>query len=419
MSATALAPTNNLALPAELSDEQRRAMVILHEEGYAAVEKKLGWSRGRTYHLATRLGMRKTEARIRERKAERLRRQREYMEAIFNQTAKADVLDFLDGLPDESVQMFVTSVPYNLGKKYGDCAGADAMSAVYYHGWLMQIISEMSRILKPGGVVFLQSGKTVDWQDELMPIDVLVYEDLRRAGLTFQSRVIWTIPHGLTPKNRLADRYETALVFSKGKDVVFNPNAARIPQKNPGKRAYKGPNKGRLSGHPFGAWPTDVWDDIPTTRHNHPERKHSNHPAQFPVGLVKRAVLLWSLPGDVVCDPFNGSGTTQIGAIQTGRDFVGADLFYEDIRAKRLAAEGFLDAATPLTGVTDESAALWKAELDGLNSDPGGTMQMDAPELPVWQAEAVRVDAKAEPVDLESEEQMIIEFCGDVIEGGI
>src|SRR5690606_29133075 len=106
MSATALAPTNNLALPAELSDEQRRAMVILHEEGYAAVEKKLGWSRGRTYHLATRLGMRKTEARIRERKAERLRRQREYMEAIFNQTAKADVLDFLDGLPDESVQMF-------------------------------------------------------------------------------------------------------------------------------------------------------------------------------------------------------------------------------------------------------------------------------------------------------------------------
>ncbi len=55
-----------------------------------------------------------------------------------NSTAKADVLDFLDSLPDDSISAFVTSPPYNLGKKYGDSPSADTMRFTYYHGWLMQ-----------------------------------------------------------------------------------------------------------------------------------------------------------------------------------------------------------------------------------------------------------------------------------------
>jgi hypothetical protein len=120
------------------------------------------------------------------------------------------------------------------------------MRFTYFHGWLMQIISELSRTLKSNGVLFLNIGSTPDWEDKLMPLDILLFEDLRRSGLTFQSRVIWTTPHGLTPKRRLAERHETVLVFSKGDAPTFNPSAARIPQKQPGKRAFKGPTKASL-----------------------------------------------------------------------------------------------------------------------------------------------------------------------------
>lgn len=347
-----------------LTEEQAQVLELLHrpfpEGGYAAVERVFGWSRGRAYNLAVKLSARKTESRIQERAQERRQRQREYLEQILNTTAKADVLDFLDGIPNDTVQLACFSPPYNLGKSYGDGGSADTMRATFYHGWLIQVLSEVSRILKPGGVVFLQVGSTVDWQDRLMPLDVLLYEDLRRSGLTFQSRIVWTVPHGLTPKTRLADRYETVLVFSKG-EPVFNPNAIRIPQKNPGKRAFKGPNKGKLSGSPLGAWPTNVWSDIGSVRHNQPGKKHGNHPAPFPLKLAKRAILAYSMPGDLICDPFSGSGTTHEAAIQAGRAFVGADLYYEDLRARRIA-EAVPDLSTPLTGLTDESIAVWQAE---------------------------------------------------------
>jgi DNA modification methylase len=357
----------------DLTAEELHIIGLLQRSTYEAVRAETAapswrdrfpgsqtWSRGRIYQLALKTGARKTETRILERAAERRARQEETLRELIGTTAKADVVDFLNGLPDDSVQLALTSIPYNVGKKYGDGAG-DSMRAVYYHGWIMQVISEVSRILKDGGVFFLQAGQTRDWQERLMPLDVLLYDNLRQAGLTFQSRIVWTLPHGLTPKARLAERYETALVFSKGAPSVFNPTAARKPQKQPGKRAFKGPKKGELSGNPLGAFPTNVWDDIPSVRHNHPERKFGEHPAQFPLGLAKRAVLLWSNPGDLVCDPFSGSGTTHVACIQSGRDFVGADLFYEEIRARRVAnAEP--DRLSPLPGISEDGTAVWQAE---------------------------------------------------------
>lgn len=357
-------------LPGTLTDEEQMVLSLLRTHTYAEVEAMVpGWSRGRIYALAVRTGARKFENRIRERAKERLQRQREFLEATLNTTATADVLDFLDGLPDKSVALHCYSMPYNLGKKYGDCPGADTMSAVYFHGWAMQIISECARTLKDGGVLFFQCGATRDWQDRLMPMDVLLFEDMRRAGLTFQSRIVWTISHGLTPEGRLSERYETVLVFSKGDQPTFNPNAARTPQKYPGKRAFKGDKKGQLSGHPFGAHPSNVWDDIVNVKNNHPERKFGAHPAPFPKALVKRAVLLYTMPGELVCDPFSGSGTTHAGAIETGRQFVGADLFYADHRERRIAATT-LDVSTPLPGISDESAAIWQAEARRVDATP-------------------------------------------------
>lgn len=117
--------------------------------------------------------------------------------------------------------------PYNVGKRYGDGPAADRMRFTYFHGWLMQVISEIGRTLKPGGVVCLNVGKTVDWQERMLPMDVMLFENLRTAGLTFQDRVIWTSSHGLTPKRKLA---------------TFNATPARTPQRNPAKAGkHRGP----------------------------------------------------------------------------------------------------------------------------------------------------------------------------------
>ena len=354
--------TTQDSLPAGLNAGELEVLSLLQSHTYDEVRDQTGWSRGRIYSLATRVGARKTEGRILERREERKRRQIAFLTEVINSTVKCDVLDFLDGIPTNTVALHLTSPPYNIGKPYGgiDAASADCMRFTYYHGFLMQVISEMARTLKPGGTLFLNLGATRDWEERLMPLDILLYEDARRAGLVFQSRIIWELPHGLTPKRRLAERYETVLVCSKGEVQTFNPSAARVPQKEPGKRAFKGPNRGKLSGHPLGAHPTNVWR-IRNVGSNHKERRWGDHPAQFPVSLAKRGILLYSMPGDLVCDCFSGSGTTQHAAIETGRNFVGADLFYERLRDRRIAEVG-PDDFTVLPGVTDESIAVWQAE---------------------------------------------------------
>ncbi len=349
-----------------LTDEERNILDLLTVHTYEEVREQTGWSRGRIYQLVLKCGARKTEQRIRQRAAERAALQREAFEEMLGKTVTADVVDFMGSLPDNSIDLFCSSFPYNLGKKYGGAPGADTMRHVYYHGWIMMIVSEIARTLKDGGTVVAQLGTTKDDNGSTIPLDIMLFEDFKRAGLIFQNRIMWPSQAGLTPKKRLAERYETALVFSKGADVTFFAGAARTPQRNISKRSYKGPNAGKLSCHPLGAHPTDVWN-INRLGFNHPEK--TAHCAQFPKEFARRVCLLWSLPGALVCDPFSGSGSTQIAAIETGRNFIGADLFYEDIRAKRLA-DAKPDTYSPFTGVTPESMAIWQAEARKVEASP-------------------------------------------------
>jgi DNA modification methylase len=338
-----------------------KILALLPTHTYEQISEITGRSRGYIYDVALKNNARKTEARITERKVEREARQKASLLELINKTAKYDVLDFLDSIPKDSVDLYFTSPPYNVGKAYGGGGDSDVKAHTYYHGWLMQVISEMERTVKPGGVVAINVGKTLDMNGQLMPISHMIYEDLVKSGLQFENEIVWTIPHGLTPKKRLSDRHETIMIFSKGGARTFNANAVRTPQKQPGKRAYKGPNRGELSGNPYGAHPSDVWSDIVNIRHNHPEKKHGAHPAQFPIDLPKRAILLYTNPGALVCDPFSGSGSTQIACVEAHRNFIGCDLFYEDLREKRLA-DATADTMSLLTGVTDETVAVWQAE---------------------------------------------------------
>ncbi len=239
-------------------------------------------------------------------------------------------LDFLRTIPDESVQLVVTSPPYNIGKEY-----EEVLDIEVYKAQQRQIIEECIRVLKPEGSICWEVGNYVE-NGEIIPLDILLYDCFKDNGLKLRNRIVWHFGHGLHCKNRFSGRYETINWFTKSDDYVFNLDPVRVPQKYPGKRHYKGPNRGKLSGNPKGKNPSDVWN-IPNVKSNHVEK--TDHPCQFPVALVQRIVLSMTNQGDLVFDPFMGVGTTAVAAIINGRRAAGAEIVrgYYDIAVERIS----------------------------------------------------------------------------------
>lgn len=243
--------------------------------------------------------------------------------------ANEDSLEFMKSLPDNSVDLVISSPPYNVGKEYEDKATLDE-----YLAFQKEIISEIYRILKPTGNVAWEVGNYID-KKEVYPLDILFYPIFKELGFKLRNRIIWRFGHGLHAKLRFSGRYETILWFSKSDEYTFNLDPVRIPSKYPGKRHYKGNKKGELSGNPKGKNPEDVWDiilqdweeevwNIVNVKANHVEK--TEHPAQFPIELVDRLVLALSNSGDTVLDPFGGSGSTLISAVKNSRKGISIDL---------------------------------------------------------------------------------------------
>ncbi len=229
-----------------------------------------------------------------------------------------DVLAFLSSLPETAIfDLTVTSPPYDIGKVYERRVPLEE-----YAAWQQTIIEEVCKRTKPNGSVCWQVGNWVD-KGTIWPLDILLAPIFRDCGMKLRNRIVWHFGHGTHAKTRFSGRYETILWFTKGDEYTFNLDAVRIPSKYPGKRHFKGERKGELSGNPLGKNPEDVWD-IPNVVGNHVEK--TAHPCQFPVGLVSRLVRALSNPGDLVFDPFTGSGTTAVAALSEGRRFVGTEV---------------------------------------------------------------------------------------------
>jgi adenine-specific DNA-methyltransferase len=169
--------------------------------------------------------------------------------------------------------------------------------------------------------------------------------------LKLRNRIIWRFGHGLHASLRFSGRYETILWFTRSDDYKFNLDPVRIPAKYPGKRHFKGPNKGKPSGNPLGKNPTDVWEivaedwergiwDIPNVKANHPEK--TSHPCQFPIELVERCVLALTDKEDWVLDPYCGVGSTLVAGLIHERKVIGCEKEHEYVEeAKRRVAAFF------------------------------------------------------------------------------
>lgn len=240
-----------------------------------------------------------------------------------------DNLQFMRSLPDASMHLVVTSPPYNLGKSY-----ETKQSLEKYQEEQAATLAEAVRLLHPRGSICWQIGNYVE-DGEIFPLDAVLYPMFKVHGLRLRNRIVWTFGHGLHCQKRFSGRHETILWFTKSADYTFNLDAVRIPAKYPHKKHFKGPSKGQLSGHPLGKNPSDVWD-IPNVKANHVEK--TDHPCQFPIGLVERLVLALTNVGDSVLDPYLGVGSSAIAAIKNERHAYGCDIVkdYIDIANARI-----------------------------------------------------------------------------------
>jgi DNA modification methylase len=256
----------------------------------------------------------------------------------------------LDKVSNKSIQLIVTSPPYNIGKEYErECP----KNLNEYVEWLSPIVKKVCDKISDDGSICWQVGNYVK-NGEVFPLDYYFYDLFIKNNLKLRNRIIWHFNFGLHANRRFSGRYETLLWFTKSDEYKFNLDSVRIPQLYPGKRhsSSKGEKAGQLSGNRLGKNPSNFWEfsprdafqeellwELPNVKANHPEK--TPHPCQFPCELVERCVLAFTDPGDAVLDPFLGAGTTVIAALRHDRRGLGVDQSEEYVRLARDRIDAF------------------------------------------------------------------------------
>ena len=156
----------------------------------------------------------------------------------------------------------------------------------------------------------------------------------RTWGCILVQEVVWRYENGVACRRRLSPRNEKLLwLVSDESSYRFDLDAIRDPDvRYPNQR-----RNGRLRCNPRGKNPTDVWY-IPKVTAGRASPERTSHPAQMPLALAERIILACSQPGELVCDPFVGSGTTSVAAMRLGRRSIGIerDPEFADIARRRL-----------------------------------------------------------------------------------
>jgi len=236
----------------------------------------------------------------------------------------------MDEVEDSSVALVVTSPPYFAGKEYEAALGEGHIPASYldYLGMLTEVFAECVRSLEPGGRIAVNVANLGRKPYRSLSADVItILQD--RLGLLLRGEVIWHKARGASgscawgsfrsPANPvLRDLTERVVVASKGR---FDRALSR-----PARQERGLPSGISLTKEEFIEATTDVWE-LPSER-----ATRVGHPAPFPVELPLRLIELYTYEGDLVLDPFMGSGTTAAAALRCGRHYVDYDTESEYVR---------------------------------------------------------------------------------------
>lgn len=242
-----------------------------------------------------------------------------------------DAVEALKRLPP-MFNLTVTSPPYNIGKEY-----EKHMSINEYVEWSRSWMKSVYDTTLTNGSFWLNVGYTsFPHKGKAVPIPYLIWD---KTDFFLIQELIWHYGAGVASRRSLSPRNEKVLWYVKDNDdYTFNLDSIRDPNvKYPNQKKH-----GKIRVNPLGKNPSDVWD-IPkvTSGKNRSSKERVNHPAQTPIELFKRIILAASKPGELVLDPFVGSGTTCVAAQALSRYSIGFDIdsSYLDIAIDRLSTE--------------------------------------------------------------------------------
>lgn len=241
----------------------------------------------------------------------------EFLNKIFCKSSEK-----MDELPDDSVHLMITSPPYNVGKEYDK-----DFTLEEYLLFLKNVWKEVYRVLVPGGRACINIANL--GRKPYIPLHAFIIRDMLELGFLMRGEIIWNKASSASPSTAwgswlspanptLRDIHEYILVFSK--DTFSRKNINN--------------KKSTITKDEFLEFTKSVW-----TFPAEPANK-IGHPAPFPVELPYRLIQLYTYQGEIVLDPFMGSGTTGVAAVKSGRKFVGYEINQEyiSLAKKRLAS---------------------------------------------------------------------------------
>jgi site-specific DNA-methyltransferase (adenine-specific) len=238
---------------------------------------------------------------------------------------KGDCLEVLPFIQAETIDTVFADPPFNLGKTYGQRVD-DNRPDEEYIVWCKKWMDESARVLKPGGSFFLYN--IPKW-------NILLGTYLTQLGLTFRHWIAVSIKFGLPIPGRLYPCHYSLLYYSKGKPKTFRSIRTPIKTCRHCGREIVDYGGHREAMNPKGVNLTDVWDDIPPVRHwkFKSKKRRAN---QLSTKLLNRVIELSTRKGDVVLDPFGGSGTTYDVCERLERHWIGVELENCDLIIERL-----------------------------------------------------------------------------------
>ena len=246
------------------------------------------------------------------------------LEEWMNEVVQGDCLELLRAMPDDSVDMTFADPPFNLKKKYASYT--DGLEFQEYLRWCDDWIAELVRVTNPGGAIFVHN----------IPKWLSFYTQMLNSRAVFKHWISWLAPTSPMGKS-LQPAHYGILYYVKAGD---KPKVAELRMPHDRERKSQFLRKdygGKKAGlHPFGPLISDVWTDIHRVKHN---KYRDEHPCQLPVALLERLLLLSTDEGDVVLDPFMGTGTTAVAAARLGRKFIGFELdaSYQEIAMRNVS----------------------------------------------------------------------------------
>ena len=240
-----------------------------------------------------------------------------------------DCLEAMTILPDESINLTVTSPPYNIGKEYENLLPLDD-----YINWCEKWITEIYRLTLCDGAFWLNLGYfSIKNRAKAIPISYLLWD---KIPFYLIQEIVWNYGAGVAGSKFFSPRNEKFLWYVKNPEAyTFNLDDIRDPN-------VKYPNQkknGKIKVNPLGKNPTDVWE-FPkvTSGQNRSSKERTAHPAQFPSAVIQRIITASSHQNEIVLDPFLGSGTTAMVALDLNRLVIGFEIRqdYCDIAANRI-----------------------------------------------------------------------------------